>query len=94
MFGSTLVVKIKNTGIHSALPKKNNRDKENIILPLFTTGRLGPLPRRGSFLRILRANTAEERPKRAETRRESRVTCEQLCNRSCSNKHTHVLTRL
>jgi hypothetical protein len=29
--------------IHSEHIKKNNRDKENIILPLFTTGRLGLL---------------------------------------------------
>ena len=33
LFGSTLVVKIKkNAGIHSALPKKNNREQENMIL--------------------------------------------------------------
>ena len=25
------------------MPRKNNRDKENIILPFFTTGRFGPL---------------------------------------------------
>ena len=44
---STLVVKIKKTQESTpsvlVMPKKNNRDKENIILPLFTTGRFGPL---------------------------------------------------
>jgi hypothetical protein len=47
LFGSTLVVKIKKTQEStpsiSVMPKKNNRDKENTILPIFTTGRLGPL---------------------------------------------------
>jgi hypothetical protein len=50
MFGSTLVVKIKKTQESTpsvlVMPKKNNRDKENIILPFFTTGRLGPLVQR------------------------------------------------
>ena len=31
------------------MPKKNNRDKENIILPFFTTGRFGPLYTRSLF---------------------------------------------
>ena len=42
------VVKIKKTQESTpsvpVMPKKNNRDEENIILPFFTTGRFGPLP--------------------------------------------------
>ena len=42
------VVKIKKTQESTpsvpVMPKKNNRDEENMILPFFTTGRFGPLP--------------------------------------------------
>jgi hypothetical protein len=62
------------------MPRKNNRDKENIILPFFTTGRFGPLGHTHQLI-FNREGSAKRAEMDAEVLSRSGVANVRVCGR-------------